>query len=104
MITITDSAATQIKEAKKHIDENNMLLIVAATRDDDGNIEYGMGFGEGLENAQELDCNGITVLVSLNNKELLDGLTIDYVELNPGEFSFIFINPNDPRHTSTPSR
>jgi iron-sulfur cluster assembly protein len=30
--------------------------------------------------------------------ELLTGAMLDYVELNPGEWRFIFINPNDPSH------
>ena len=26
------------------------------------------------------------------------GATLDYVEVNPGELRYIFINPNDPSH------
>ena len=29
-------------------------------------------------------------------QELLVGATLDFVELQPGEFQFVFINPNDP--------
>ena len=38
------------------------------------------------------------VLVSPGSVELLTGATLDYVEINPGERRFIFINPNDPSH------
>jgi iron-sulfur cluster assembly protein len=27
--------------------------------------------------------------------ELLEGMTLDYVELEAGDFRFIFVNPND---------
>jgi len=47
--------------------------------------------------------NGITLLVAAGSIELLTGATLDYVELNPGEQRFIFINPNDPSHKSPPA-
>ena len=35
--------------------------------------------------------------VAAAHRELLDGMTLDYVEFEPGDFRFIFINPNDAR-------
>ena len=41
-------------------------------------------------------------VISLQNYDhsnpSITGATLDYVELNPGEWRFIFINPNDPSH------
>ena len=33
------------------------------------------------------------------SKILLEGTTLDYVELEPGEHQFIFMNPNDANYT-----
>jgi iron-sulfur cluster assembly protein len=33
------------------------------------------------------------------HKELLSGTVIDFVELEPGDFHFIFMNPNDANYT-----
>ncbi len=45
-----------------------------------------------------MSSEGIQVLVSPGCVELLTGATLDFVEINPGEPRFIFINPNDPSH------
>ena len=29
---------------------------------------------------------------------MLRGATLDFVELEPGDFQFIFLNPNDPNY------
>jgi iron-sulfur cluster assembly protein len=73
-------------------------LRIAARLDDKGVIEYGMGFDDAAEGDTRLVSNGITVLVAAASTELLTGATLDYVEINPGEWRFIFINPNDPSH------
>ena len=40
---------------------------------------------------------GIALVVSPAHRDLLDGMTLDYVEYEAGDFRFIFINPNDAR-------
>ena len=50
------------------------------------------------EHPQGAQAQGINVLVSPGSVELLTGATLDFVEINPGEQKFIFINPNDPSH------
>ena len=42
-----------------------------------------------------LILEGVTVLISHYSQDLLNGAVLDFVELNPGEFNFIFINPTD---------
>ena len=42
--------------------------------------------------------DGVDLVVSSGSKDLTDGMTIDYVELEPGKPEFIFLNPNDPSY------
>jgi iron-sulfur cluster assembly protein len=100
MITITPKAAAQIRSASERADAGDMYLRLAAKREEDGSLEYGMGFDDVGSNDQIYTSEGVDVLISDSCKELLRGATLDYVELNPGQPEFIFINPNDPRHQS----
>jgi iron-sulfur cluster assembly protein len=104
MITITEQAAAQIRKAAEHVDTTNLYLRLAAKIEDDGKFEYGMGFDERKDSDTLWQSAGVSVLVSPACAGLLAGATLDYVELNPGDFRFIFINPNDPAHASTPAR
>lgn len=98
MITISPAAAKQIRKASEQADAEDMYLRLAAKREDGGDIEYGMGFDDMGGQDQIYTSEGIDVLISDSCKELLNGATLDYVEINPGEFGFIFVNPNDSRH------
>jgi len=99
MITITPQAAEQILEsAQQQADLKDVYLRLAARLDDKGTIEYGMGFDDKAEGDMQVVASRIKVLVSPGSVELLTGATLDYVEINPGEQRFIFINPNDPSH------
>ncbi len=96
MITVTSQAAEQI--ARSAAQTGGGCLRLAARLGEKGLIEYGMGFDEKGEGDAEFVSNDITILVSPGSVELLAGATLDYVELNPGEWRFIFLNPNDPSH------
>jgi iron-sulfur cluster assembly protein len=99
MITITPEAAEQIrKSAQQQTDAKPVYLRLAARLGDRGAIEYGMGFDDKAEGDLEVVASDIQVLISPASVELLTGATLDYVEINPGELRFIFINPNDPSH------
>lgn len=99
MITITPQAAEQIlKSAREHADLKEVCLRLAARLDGKGAIEYGMGFDDQAEGDLQVMVSDIRVLISPGSVELLSGATLDYVEINPGELRFIFINPNDPSH------
>jgi len=95
MITVTAQAAEQIRQAAAQNDAEGMALRIAARREFDGSIQYGMGFDDTKEDDTCVDSEGVQVLVSSAHEELLTGATLDYVELQPGDFRFIFINPND---------
>lgn len=98
MITITPQAAEQIRKASELADAEDMYLRLAARREDDGSIEYGMGFDDMGTQDQIYTSEGVDVLISDSCKDLLRGATLDYVEINPGQPEFIFLNPNDIRH------
>jgi iron-sulfur cluster assembly protein len=99
MITITPQAAAQIRRSAEQTNAKGLSLRLAARRLDDGSIDYGMGFDDQpREGDTRVTADGVEVVISDASKDLLAGTTLDYVELNPGEFHFIFINPNDPQH------
>ena len=95
MFKVTTEAAKQISHSAAESDAQNLALRIAAKRKPDGSIEYGMGFDAERANDLQLISEGITLLISPHSKELLQGTVLDFVELAPGEFQFIFINPND---------
>ena len=94
MFRVTPAAAAQILSAAETQTEATALR-VAAKLDDDGEISYGMGFDEERENDHVVECEGLQLLISPRSQELLDDATLDFVELRPGEFQFIFVNPKD---------
>jgi iron-sulfur cluster assembly protein len=98
MIRITPAAATQVRLAAEQSNSRDMPLRIAIALEKDGSFQYGMGFDEKKEDDVLLNSEGINIVVSNNCTEALMGATLDYVELNPGEFRFIFTNPNDPAH------
>jgi iron-sulfur cluster assembly protein len=74
-IKITESAAQQIAVAAKQGEMPGLALRIAARRRTDV---------------------GVTVVVAPTSTELVDGMTLDFVEMKPGRSDFIFLNPNDP--------
>ncbi len=98
MITVTPKAAERIALSAQQAGPGGACLRIAARLADKGVIEYGMGMDGEAEGDTKVVTNGVTLLVSPGALELLAGATLDYVEINPGEWRFIFINPNDPSH------
>jgi len=102
MITITPSAAQQIRIAATQSDSDEMGLRIAARRAADGSLDYAMGFDEARGDDVVLTSEGIALVVSPQQRDLLDGMTLDYVEFEAGDFRFIFVNPNDAGANSAP--
>ena len=98
MITITPKAAEQIKLSAEQGKSEGMSLRIAAERTDDNSIHYGMGFDDSKENDVIVAAGDIDVIISTSSAELLKNTTLDYVELEPEKFEFIFMNPNDPNY------
>ena len=98
VITVTAQAAAQILASAQQSGGANPCLRLAARLDAGGAIEYGMGFDDKTDDDVLVAAGEVSILVSPGSVELLTGATLDYVEINPGEPRFIFINPNDPSH------
>ena len=103
MISVTPEAAEQIKLSAKQSQAEGLPLRIAATRQADGGIHYGMGFAD-QENDQDLSfiSEGIKLVISPASLELLNKTEIDFTTLENGEKNFIFKNPNDPNYKPTP--
>ena len=95
MFTLTTSAAQQIPQAAASSGAQEMALRIAAKIDPDGSKQYGMGFDDPTEEDMKLDLKGVAVVIAGESQVLLADTVLDYVELNPGEFNFIFINARD---------
>lgn len=100
MITITPAAAKQIKESAKQSRMEGMALRIAADRQADGSIHYGMGFDDlNRDDDTRYTSEGIELAIAPTSRALLDGTVVDFVEIEPGKFEFIFMNPNDANYT-----
>jgi iron-sulfur cluster assembly protein len=93
MLSVTTSAAQEIQAAAARSDAAGMALRIAARQVADGSIEYGMGFDEQRDDDEPAAFDGLTVLVGSPSRPLLEGTVLDYVEVAPGRFDFVFIPP-----------
>lgn len=98
MIKVTPAAAAQIKLSADQGKTEGMSLRIAASRNDDNSVHYGMGFDDSKEDDITVTTEDIEIIVSATSAELLKNTTIDFVELEPDKFQFIFMNPNDPNY------
>ncbi len=99
MITVTEAAAEQIKKSAKQGKSEGMPLRIAATRNSDDSIHYGMGFDDSKEDDITVTSEDIDIVISPVSAEILKDTVLDFVELEPGKQQFIFMNPNDPSYT-----
>jgi len=96
---ITEIAAEQILKAAEESNMKDMALRLAPLRNADGSIEYNkMGFDNIKEDDVHIHCEGVDIVFEHAYKELLEGATMDFVDIEEGNFSFIFLNPNDPNY------
>ena len=99
MIHLTTAAIEQIRESANQGGFASMPLRVAIKEQEDGSFHYAMGFDEQrLPGDTFYNFDGVDLVVATASKELSDGMTIDFVELEPGKPEFIFLNPNDPTY------
>lgn len=99
MITLTPAAIEQVMASAEQSGVSEAVLRLAAKKNPDGSIEYGMGFDESNDDDLAFKFKDVTVVFGGEYGPLLNGTTIDYVELEPGQFHFIFLNPNDANYT-----
>lgn len=98
MITITKRAADQINESRESDDNGELALRLAAKVTDDGSYQYGLGFDEVRDGDQQIESEGIQLVVAEESQDLLKGCVLDFVEITSGDKQFIFLNPNDPNY------
>jgi len=99
MFTVTPAAAEQIRNSAKQGQMEGMPLRIAARQDTDGSLQYAMGFAD-AQTDEDLSCDseGITIVISPTSYEFIKGTTLDYVEMEQGQYHFVFMNPNDPSY------
>jgi Fe-S cluster assembly iron-binding protein IscA len=98
MITITKKAAEEIKLSTHNPDTQGLLIRFAVEETTEG-FQYLMGFDELKSDDIHLESNGIEYLVSYNQKDFLTNMVVDFDQIESGqEYSFVFINPNDPNY------
>lgn len=102
MVEVSVQAAQQIIKSAHESKMLGIPLRVAATKNADGSIHYGIGFddiGNQQGSDQRFTSNGIEIVVAESSLDLVKGMTIDYVEIEPKQFRFVFLNPNDPNYS-----
>ena len=100
MITITPAAAEKIQASAAEGDMQGLAMRIAAKRNPDGTIHYGMGFDDNaLDGDIHINAGGVDVVIGESSHLLLEGTTMDFVEIEPGSWQFIFMNPNDANYS-----
>jgi iron-sulfur cluster assembly protein len=99
MFTLTRAAAEQVRVSAGQGGNEGLVLRVAASQKADGGLEYGLGFDTPTAEDLEITTEGVRVVIAPAHVAHLRGATMDYVEIEPGQFHFIFLNPNDPNYT-----
>jgi iron-sulfur cluster assembly protein len=96
MISVTPSAAEQIRLSADQGGVQGMPLRIAVTRLQNGSFHYAIGFDDRHHDGDKtFQSEGIEVVVAPQSLDLLSGTVIDYVDVD-GKKEIIFINPNDP--------
>ena len=95
MFKVTPQAAEQVKTAAQQGGTPGMALRLAAQQRPDGSIDYRMGFDEATEDDIRFSSEGVQIVMAPEYVPLLDAATLDFVELEPGDPQFIFLNPKD---------
>ena len=98
MFKVTENAVQQIRKALQQTGEQNLALRIAARFAADKSIEYMMGFDELGQHDEPIHYDEVTIVINADSQELLEDATLDFVELEPGNQQFIFMNPLDPTY------
>ncbi len=97
MITLTDNAASKVKELLKAEDAADLALRVAVRPGGCSGFSYEMFFDSELEKDDvTTELQGIKVVVDPSSAQLLEGATLDYKDGLQGA-GFAINNPNAQR-------
>ena len=91
MFTLTQAAADQIQESVRRSGAADLALRVAASRQIDGSLRFGMGFDEPREGDLPLQMRGIDIVIGKPSQALLSDTLLDFVEIEPDRFGFVFV-------------
>ena len=96
--SVTRAAAAEVRRSIELSDADGMGLRIAVRAMPDGSFDYIMGFDERAPGDLVITTGGVEVLIGDDQRSALEGAMLDFVELEPGAYNFIFSNPNDPAH------
>ena len=99
MFKVTATAAKQVSQAAKQGGTDGLALRLAAHLNPDGSIDYRMGFDDATEEDIRMSSEGVDIVMAPEYVPLLDDATMDFVEIEPGQFHFIFLNPKDANYS-----
>ncbi len=95
-IKLTAAAAAQMKKSSELSESQGWPLRIAARRDESETFQYAMGFdAQSYEDDISFKSEGVDLVIRAGMLTLLKGMEVDYVEIEKGRHSFIFLNPND---------
>ena len=99
MIKLTEDAANQISaQIKSSGGEADPLRIAITQHAKHEGFQYLMGFDQQSDNDSLYDIRGIKIIVNNDLLDILNGMEVDFVEIEGEDSQFIFKNPNDPTY------
>lgn len=99
MIKLTEGAANQIStQIKNSGSEADPLRVAVTQHANHKGFQYLMGFDKKTDNDTLYDVRGIQLIVHNDLLDLINGMEIDFVEIEGEDSQFIFKNPNDPTY------
>lgn len=96
MFTVSPAAATRILDSAEQSGANGMAVRIAAKIDDEGQVVFGLGFDEKREHDDAFECEGLTVVIAPPSQDILSGMMLDFVEIEPGDWQFAFFQTEAP--------
>lgn len=96
MITLTPAAVESIRGQADGGEDEPVCLRVAARLEAGGEVAYGLGFDEPRAGDTEITAGGVVLLVAPASRELLEDVILDYREVEPGAFRFVFARASAP--------
>jgi iron-sulfur cluster assembly protein len=93
------AAAEQVRSSAKQGGTDGLPLRLAASQKLDGSIDYRIGFDDATEEDIRMSSEGVDIVMAPESVPLLDDATMDFVEIEPGQFHFIFLNPKDANYS-----
>jgi iron-sulfur cluster assembly accessory protein len=98
MIKLTEDAAKKIKSQVSASSEKDPLRIAVTQHNKHKGFQYLMGFDKKTDNDNLYDVRGVQIIVNNDLADIINGMEIDFVEIEGEESQFIFKNPNDPTY------